>query len=86
MAPGEGESTIAYGVPTAWLADPARAWPVTIDPSLFSHSPTDTYVAEGYPNTGLWSLGELLSGNSPRRRYLQVAGHLPPSSGNIPAG
>jgi len=62
VSPGEGASTITYSLPRAWLADPARVWPVKIDPQLFTRNPDDTYVSLGYPNTAYGSSQELLCG------------------------
>ena len=55
VTPGEGESTVTYTVPRAWLADPARVWPVTIDPTLTSRAPEDTYISSGHPGTAYGS-------------------------------
>lgn len=60
--PGEGTSTITYSVPCSWLEAPDRVWPVKIDPNLFTRNPTDTYIAQGYPNTAYGSSAELLCG------------------------
>lgn len=39
-----------------WLANPARVYPVTIDPSIGTGVPygLDTYVQEGFPDTNMW--------------------------------
>ncbi len=60
---GVGQSTVTYTIPSAWLSDPARVFPVTVDPSLFTQGATDTYVSEGYPTTAYGSSTNLLSGN-----------------------
>jgi hypothetical protein len=44
VTPGDGESTITLTVPEKWLTDPARKYPVMIDPSLDQWSSCDTYV------------------------------------------
>ena len=49
VSPGDGASTITYRVPRAWLSDPARVWPVKIDPSLGTRAPTDLPLALGGP-------------------------------------
>src|SRR5207244_11012233 len=52
-----GVATVESGVDPAWLADPARAWPVTIDPSFYQNTAAgsgawDTYVTNAqYANT-----------------------------------
>lgn len=51
VVPGDGQSTITYSVPRSWLSDPARVWPVKIDPDLFSRNPTDVYLSSANPNT-----------------------------------
>ena len=51
VTPGAGASTVTITIPRAWLSDPARAWPVTVDPQLFSRAPTDTWIGAGAPNT-----------------------------------
>ena len=34
VSPGNGGSTLTYTVPRSWLSDPARVYPVTIDPTI----------------------------------------------------
>jgi len=63
VEPGKGASTITYRVPLEWLTDPARVYPVLLDPQLFTRNPTDTYISEGYPNTAYGSSTELLCGD-----------------------
>lgn len=54
-----GQATVDSGVPAAWLADPARVFPVTIDPHMtagtsFSGDTTggfDAYVDQAFPTT-----------------------------------
>ena len=55
VVPGQDESTITYTVPESWLSDPARKYPVTIDPSV-STSSADTYTCEQYPNNAYGSI------------------------------
>jgi len=62
IEPGKGASTITYVVPEKWLRDPARIFPVMVDPQLFTRNPTDTYISAGYPGTAYGSSEELLCG------------------------
>ena len=60
---GADSSTVTITVPREWLADPARVWPVTIDPSVYSRSnPVDTYINTGTPNTAHGSVEPILCG------------------------
>ena len=63
VTPSPGASTVSYVIPRSWLTDPARVWPVTVDPNLFTRNPTDTYISEGYPGTAYGSSQELLAGD-----------------------
>jgi RHS repeat-associated protein len=48
---GVGTATIEVGVDPAWVADPDRVFPVTIDPSFWANitaSGPDTWVQDGY--------------------------------------
>jgi len=47
--PDKGQSTITYSLPRAWLEDAARVYPVKIDPSFATRSPTDIYISSGHP-------------------------------------
>ncbi len=54
VVPGDGLSTVTVTVPKKWLADPARKYPVMIDPSLMESWPgvaRDTWVGSAAPNT-----------------------------------
>lgn len=62
VTPGAETSEVRYVIPRGWLDDPARVWPITVDPSLFTRNPTDTYISKGYPNTAYGSSEELLCG------------------------
>ena len=62
VVPGSAQSTITYTIPGAWLTDPARVFPVTIDPSVLSLSATDTYISDGHPDTCYGSSPTLLIG------------------------
>jgi RHS repeat-associated protein len=50
-----------------WLHDPARVFPVTIDPQLVAYDPTvwilgDNYVTTAAPNTSYWGGSDLWAG------------------------
>ncbi len=47
-----------------WLSNPARVFPITIDPSLNTGVPygLDTYVQEGYPTYNMWSNRDMYVG------------------------
>ncbi len=52
VTPGPGESTITYTVPAAWLSDPARVFPVSIDPTIYpAAAAADTCTSDSYPTT-----------------------------------
>ncbi len=51
VEPGEGLSTVTVTVPQTWLSDPARKFPVLIDPSLSRWPAQDTYVSSASPST-----------------------------------
>ena len=62
VSPGSGQSTLTYSVPRSWLSDPARVYPVTIDPSVTlnptagDHPYCDTFVNSS-PGTGSHGTG-----------------------------
>jgi len=57
VLPGQEESTITITVPRTWMEDPARVFPVMIDPSVYTATASaDTYVAS---NPGGSSFGTL---------------------------
>ncbi len=64
-------ATLVESVDPAWLADPARVYPVTIDPSLTMGGSGDAYISQA--NTSLDCTGscQLASG-----RYYDWAGYL----------
>jgi hypothetical protein len=41
VTPGEGKSTVSITVPKKWLRDPARKFPVMIDPTLYAANLAD---------------------------------------------
>ena len=59
VVPGSDSSTLTYTVPRSWLADPARVYPVTIDPTLTRNPYSgdsgdpygDTIVSSGNPTS-----------------------------------
>ena len=55
VTPGKDESTITYTVPSAWLSDPARIFPVMIDPTVTQPATADTFITSGYPTTSYGS-------------------------------
>ncbi|MBC7266843.1 MAG: RHS repeat protein, partial [Coriobacteriia bacterium] len=62
VEPVSGGAYVTYSVPSRWLADPSRRFPVMIDPSLTAVSALDTYVASAYPATNYNSSTELKCG------------------------
>jgi RHS repeat-associated protein len=66
VIPGRGQSVLTYTVPRAWLDDPARVFPVTIDPMAYfpTYNPSvDTSIYSGPPNTSYGSATQLTVGN-----------------------
>jgi RHS repeat-associated protein len=59
---GTNSSAISYSIPSSWLKDKARVWPVTVDPGVFTQNPTDTYIAAGEPSTSHGSSDALFCG------------------------
>jgi len=51
VEPGSGASTFTYQIPSEWLDDEERLYPVFVDPNLFTRNPTDVYISDGYPDT-----------------------------------
>jgi|GEM_PF-994320 len=51
VEPGSGASTFTYQIPSEWLADEERLYPIFVDPNLFTRNPTDVYISYGYPDT-----------------------------------
>ncbi|HEX6684811.1 MAG TPA: LamG-like jellyroll fold domain-containing protein [Candidatus Limnocylindrales bacterium] len=61
--PSAGEShPLKLSPDPAWLSAPARLFPITIDPGLFSDN--DTYVRRNEPNSSFFGSSELLLGTS----------------------
>ncbi len=62
---GRGKATLTLSVSREWLMDPARVFPVTVDPTYaaLNVAPTmDTYVQKAYPSAANASDDELLVG------------------------
>jgi RHS repeat-associated protein len=71
-----GETALELTPDLTWLQDPARVYPVTIDPTLIHKANFDTYVDSGTPNTGNGSkqvilVGRESDGGSIRRGLLR---------------
>ncbi|MCL4367723.1 MAG: cell wall-binding repeat-containing protein [Actinobacteria bacterium] len=64
VTPGVGASTVTYTVPTAWLADPARVFPVKLDPTVTQGASADTYICDAYPTTAYGTEFDLHIGQS----------------------
>jgi hypothetical protein len=63
VTPGTEQSTVTITVPKKWLADPARRYPVMVDPSYYGQSATaDTYVCDKYPSSNYGSSTEMRVG------------------------
>lgn len=92
VVPGEGASTVTFTVPRAWLNDPARVWPVKIDPELGQGNAMDTYLSAGYPSQSFGTAADTLCGNMNSAagkcrtlvRFPQA--NSPTNGGIIPAG
>ncbi len=59
-AAGDGSSIVTYEVSPEWLADPARVFPIMVDPTLSRD--LDTFVSSEYPTTNYNSSTELKCG------------------------
>lgn len=77
LTPGAtGAYTLTYTPSAAWLADPARAYPVTLDPTLEAYLSGDTYAAsddaesDTHHTENALLLGRSSSGEQ-RRIYIQ---------------
>ncbi|HEX6287641.1 MAG TPA: RHS repeat-associated core domain-containing protein, partial [Herpetosiphonaceae bacterium] len=75
---GAGHYTLTYTPSAAWLADPARAYPVTLDPTLTATLSGDTYAASSdLDGDQHHAENSMLLGSSPsgatRRLYLQFS-------------
>ncbi|MEI6501911.1 MAG: hypothetical protein WCP21_12895, partial [Armatimonadota bacterium] len=91
VSPGLNASTISYAVPSAWLSDPARVYPVKIDPNLDISNKVDTYLSAGLPGTSFGTDADLLCGNMNSsagkcRTLVRFAGLGTNGTGDIPVG
>jgi RHS repeat-associated protein len=83
LGQGPGPLTLTLAADPKWLTDPARVWPVTIDPTVSVGPSQDCYIIQASPNTGVCSLSSLNVSNYPSgsltRSLLQfdVASALP---------
>jgi hypothetical protein len=70
VVPGKDKSTITITVLQKWLSDPARVYPVVIDPSWATpQASADTWVTDYHPNESYGSYDHLRSG------YASLAGN-----------
>lgn len=75
----DGRYTLSYIPDAAWLTDPARVYPVTLDPTITPTLSGDTYAASNDSDTEQHHNEEgMLLGNSPtsavrHRLYLQFS-------------
>jgi RHS repeat-associated protein len=69
VTPTAGGATITYSLPKAWLTDPARTFPVMVDPSIWIYddgttTTTDTFTCSKYGYTSYWTYNYLQCGMS----------------------
>jgi hypothetical protein len=63
VTPGTDESTVTLSLPESWLSDPARVYPVVLDPTVHSYDAAiDTFIESGYPNNSYWDLDHVSAG------------------------
>jgi len=63
VEPGKDESTITYVVPPSWVTDPARVFPIQIDPTVYQGGAlADTFLSTAFPNTSYGTSTELKVG------------------------
>jgi len=66
VTPAGDVAYVTYEISRAWMQDPARVFPIRVDPTitLTNSGATygDTYVASAYPGTTYWSSTELKCG------------------------
>ena len=80
VAPTAGGATITYSLPKSWLSDPARTFPVMVDPSIWLYqgdgvsTTADTYTCSAYGYTSYWDSEYLACGtNIPGAQYRAYA-------------
>jgi PKD repeat protein len=93
VRPIPGGESVTYSLPRTWLADPARVFPVKIDPTLKPYSSAfgDTFVRERYPteahgSDALTWIGCEVTGRSDCDRRAYVKFDLSPAGSGIPHG
>jgi RHS repeat-associated protein len=65
ITPAEGGAYVSYSVSRKWLDDPARVYPVQVDPQIIfggSDVSVDTFVASNYPSSSFGSADFFYSG------------------------
>ncbi|MBE0417740.1 MAG: DNRLRE domain-containing protein, partial [Coriobacteriia bacterium] len=62
VEPVAGGARVTYRVDPDWLADPARVFPVMVDPTLTLAAGRDTYIASATPTTSYSAAPELRAG------------------------
>jgi RHS repeat-associated protein len=87
VSPGKDSSTITYTVPRHWMDDPARIYPLKIDPDLGNPVALDTYLSLGLPTQSFGSDEDLLCGrmNSSADKCRTLV-QFPQVNSDIPAG
>lgn len=50
VVPTQDGALVTYRVPREWLADPARVFPIAIDPGISLSDPEDTFTFSGQPS------------------------------------
>jgi uncharacterized protein DUF6531 len=60
-----GKPALKVSADKAWLADPARKWPVKLDPTVVVPVSATTYIQQGILNTDVSGETQLKSGQSP---------------------
>ena len=86
--------TITVTADSAWLNDPARVYPCTIDPTITTYNTAfqvssggiDTYIAEGAPDTSYYINSYMTTGFDNGSNYLQRTKSLVKFAPNIPSG
>ncbi len=73
---GEGRWSLKAKMPEAWAKDPARRYPVVLDPAITWWVNADTFVIEGMPDTNFFGL-KAKSIPGEEERYLRTAGTEP---------
>jgi RHS repeat-associated protein len=63
--PGQGSALITVSLPATWLADPARVFPVNVDPSVYAADNADTWISQENPSTNYGSSTTMTEGKQP---------------------